>query len=190
MGNILVKQPVLLLIPAFAATEDALFWGKQKAVDLFGPIVLESETFRFDRFTDYYAPSMGGELLKRMWAFESLIDPELLASVKVATNHLEEEYAQTAASPEIPRPLNLDPGYIDLGKLVLASTKDHSHRIYLQKGIFAELTLIYTKKQWQKLPWTYPDYQSEGYHEFFDKCRDYLYREISQLKKQPDATKL
>ncbi len=176
MGEIHAKQSVLLILPAFAAEERALLWGREKAIELFGPIVLESETFRFDRFTNYYAPSMGAELLKRIWAFENPIDPERLASVKVATNRLEEEYARETTFATIARPLNLDPGYVDLGKLVLASTKDHSHRIYLQQGIFAELTLIYTKKQWQPLPWTYPDYQSQEYHRFFDRCREYLYR--------------
>jgi len=174
MGDIHIKQPVLLILPAFAAEEPALLWAKNRASELFGPIALESDTFRFDRFTDYYATSMGAELLKRIWAFENLISPEQLASIKVTTNRLEEEYAKIHVSPSIVRPLNLDPGYIDLGKLVLASTKDHAHRIYLQQGIFAELTLIYTKKHWQTLPWTYPDYQSKEYHEFFDQCRKKL----------------
>ncbi len=174
MGEIHVKQPVLLILPAFAAEEAVLLWAKSRATELFGPVALESDTFRFDRFTDYYAPSMGAELLKQIWAFEVPIDPERLAAIKVATNRLEEEYAEIHASSEIVRPLNLDPGYVDLGKLVLASTKDHAHRIYLQQGIFAELTLIYTKKHWQPLPWTYPDYQSKEYHEFFDRCRTVL----------------
>ena len=172
MGEIHVKQPVLLILPAFAAEESTLLWAKNRVSELFGPIALESDTFSFDRFTDYYAASMGAKLLKRIWAFENLIDPGQLAAIKVATNRLEEEYAQSDKTTA--RPLNLDPGYIDLGKLVLASTKDHAHRIYLQQGIFAELTLIYTKKHWQPLPWTYPDYQSKEYHEFFDRCRKYL----------------
>ena len=174
MGDIHLKQPVLLILPAFAAEESALLWAKNRASELFGSIALESDTFRFDRFTDYYEPSMGTELPKRIWAFENPIDPQRLAAIKVTTNRLEEEYAQIHVLPGITRPLNLDPGYIDLGKLVLASTKDHAHRIYLQQGIFAELTLIYTKKHWQALPWTYPDYQSKEYHEFFDQCRKYL----------------
>ena len=176
MGEIHVKQPVLLILPAFAAEESTLLWAKNKASEHFGQIALESETFRFDRFTDYYAPSMGAKLLKRIWAFEKLIDPGELAAIKVATNQFEREFAINV-SPRLEgtaRPLNLDPGYIDLGKLVLASTKDHAHRIYLQQGIFAELTLIYTKKHWQPLPWTYPDYQSKEYHEFFDQCRKFL----------------
>ena len=174
MGEIHTKQPVLLILPAFAAEEATLHWARNKATELFGPIVLESETFRFDRFTNYYERSMGARLFKKIWAFENPIDPERLAAVKIATNHLEEELAEIHASPGVARPLNLDPGYVDLGKLVLASTKDHAHRIYLQQGIFAELTLIYTKKHWQLLPWTYPDYQSKEYHEFFDQCRTVL----------------
>ena len=166
-----------MILPAFAAAETTLLWAKEQVSELFGPVALESNLFRFDRFTDYYEPSMGAELFKRIWAFENLIDPERLAAIKVVTNRLEEEYAELHASPEIVRPLNLDPGYIDLGKLVLASTKDHAHRIYLQQGIFAELTLIYTKKHWQPLPWTYPDYQSKEYHMFFDQCRKFLRKE-------------
>ena len=174
MGEIHTKQPVLLILPAFAAAEATLLWAKERATELFGTVALESDLFRFDRFTDYYKSSMGGELFKQIWAFEHLIDPERLAAIKVATNHLEEECAELQVSSGIARPLNLDPGYIDLGKLVLASTKDHAHRLYLQRGIFAELTLIYTKKHWQPLPWTYPDYQSKEYHKFFDQCRKIL----------------
>jgi hypothetical protein len=72
------------------------------------------------------------------------------------------------------RPLNLDPGYITLAKLVLASTKDHAHRIYLSQGIYAEITLNYRAGSWQPLPWTYPDYRRSDFQEFFTNCREYL----------------
>ena len=172
MGIIRDTPPVLLIIAAFAAREEAIDWGRLQAEASFGPIALESETFRFDRFTDYYESSMGAALLKKFWAFRDLIDPARLAEIKRLTNRWEEECPFT--DPGIERCLNLDPGYIDLGKLILASTKDHAHRIYLRDGIFAETTLMYTQKKWKALPWSYPDYQSEGYQAFFDRCRDYL----------------
>ena len=74
------------------------------------------------------------------------------------------------------RPLNLDPGYITLAKLVLASTKDHSHRIYLGQGIYAEITLDLSRGGWQPSEWTYPDYRRADFHQFFVHCRDYLKR--------------
>ena len=173
MGRINPASPVLLFIAAFAPNEEALDWARQRAESAFGPIELIGGPFRFDRFTDYYATSMGDVLFKRLWGFRQSIDPATLPDIKRLTNDWEEEYA-AIASESMKRPLNLDPGYVDLGKLILASTKNHAHRIYLRDGIFAETTLIYTKKQWTRLPWTYPDYQSQEYHEFLNRCREFL----------------
>jgi len=176
MGEIRNHPSVLLLIAAFSPSEEVLAAGRRKVSGELGPICLESRTFRFDEFTHYYDQEMGNILYKRFWVFERLIDPGRLAEIKTETNRWETEIADTVRDICFtPRPLNLDPGYIDLGKLILASTKDHCHRIYLRNGIFAETTLIYTKKQWQNLPWTYPDYQSAEYKAFFCECRDYLH---------------
>ncbi|MBO7725436.1 MAG: DUF4416 family protein [Thermoguttaceae bacterium] len=181
MGEIRTPEPVQLIIAAFAAEEEAFAWGKERAIETFGPIWRESPTFFFNEFTDYYAEEMGAVLLKRFWAFERLIGMDELAAIKVMTNGWEDELARSQEKTRrVCRPLNLDPGYIDLGKLILASTKDHLHRIYLRDGIFAETTLYYSQKAWQKLPWTYPDYQSEGYQAFFTECRNRL----RQLRRQ------
>jgi hypothetical protein len=176
MGAIRHPEPVLLIIAAFAAEESSLAWGRQRAEGAFGSVWCESPTFRFHEFTDYYKDEMGEVLPKRFWAFERLIDMDRLAEIKVQTNRWEAELAEEKgnANSERPRPLNLDPGYIDLGKLILASTKDHLHRIYLGNGIFAETTLYYSKKKWHKFPWTYPDYESPGYQTFFTECRNHL----------------
>ena len=181
MGEIRTPEPVQLIIAAFAAEEEAFAWGKERAIETFGPIWRESPTFFFNEFTDYYAEEMGAVLPKRFWAFERLIGMDELAAIKVMTNGWEDELARSQEKTRrVCRPLNLDPGYIDLGKLILASTKDHLHRIYLRDGIFAETTLYYSQKAWQKLPWTYPDYQSEGYQAFFTECRNRL----RQLRRQ------
>ena len=112
-------------------------------------------------------------LKKQFLAAERLIDPALLAAIKRQTNEWEAEYAALDRHPE-PRPLNLDPGYITAAKLVLASTKDHAHRIYLQDGIYAEVTLAYRHRAWQPLEWTYPDYRRADFQEFFTRCREFL----------------
>ncbi len=118
---------------------------------------------------------MGADLKKQFFACERLIDPAQLIDLKLQTNRWEEEFAAQGAFPE-PRPLNLDPGYITLAKLVLASTKDHSHRLYLGRGIYAEITLSYRAGRWQESEWTYPDYRRADFQQFFVECRDYLKR--------------
>jgi hypothetical protein len=116
---------------------------------------------------------MGTDLKKQFFAFERLVDAGELADIKIRTNEWEVEHAAAARYPET-RPLNLDPGYITPAKLVLASTKDHAHRIYLRDGIYAELTLSYRKRAWQPMEWTYPDYRRDDYHRFFTECRSWL----------------
>ena len=109
---------------------------------------------------------MGADLRKCFFAFERLIDPADLVDVKHQTNAWEGEYQQQSDWPE-ERPLNLDPGYLTEAKLVLATTKDRDHRLYLDRGIFAEGTLFFHHGKWETRPWTYPDYQREDYHAFF-----------------------
>ncbi|MDR1962512.1 MAG: DUF4416 family protein [Planctomycetaceae bacterium] len=174
MGQIHQPFPVLLFMAVFSSLDAAFPWARQQAEACFGPIELESEAFPFESFTDYYAPTMGKILPKRLWGFQQLIDPSELPKIKRQTNEWESEFQTISEQKTVERPLNMDPGYIDLGKLILASTKDHAHRIYLSDGIFAETTLLFVQKKWKPLPWSYPDYQSEGYMTFLSRCRDYL----------------
>ena len=176
MGHIRAVSPALLLIAAFSRHRAAISWARETAQAVFGPIALESPLFNFTQ-TDYYASSMGIELKKTFFAFAKFYDPAQLADTKRTTNRWEEQYRTELGADEL-RPLNLDPGYLNESKLILASTKDHAHRIYLRDGIYAEITLSYHRRQWQRLPWTYPDYQTPEYHAFFDQCRLYLRDEM------------
>jgi hypothetical protein len=174
MGEITQPAPVLMLLAAFSRHPAALDWSRERATAAWGPVPLESPRFDFME-TAYYEPTMGAGLQKCFFAFERLIDPATLVERKIETNAWESEYAKSEEHVE-PRPLNLDPGYLAPGKLVLASTKDHAHRIYLSRGIYAEVTLYYKDRRWQAREWTFPDYRREDYHEFFRACRDYLRR--------------
>ncbi|GAG31998.1 unnamed protein product [marine sediment metagenome] len=198
MGQIQEPKPVLPILAAFSQSLEALTWAKQTASEAWGPIVLESEPFEFVE-TDYYEPSMGPGLKKQFFAFENLLDPGELPAIKRQTNEWEAVYAKmeedrarqggqtpdgTATSnqeddkgQQIERPLNLDPGYITEAKLVLASTKDHAHRIYLSEGIYAEVTLHYQGREWRHRDWTFPDYRREDYQVFFTTCRNELRRQ-------------
>ena len=162
----------MLLLAAFSRHGEALAWGRDRAVRAFGPIARESATFDF-RETDYYESTMGPGLKKVFWAFERLVEPDRLADLKLQTNAWEEEYAELGRHEEA-RPLNLDPGYLDLGKLVLASTKDFCHRVYLQRGIYAEVTLYYRHGRWEHHPRTFADYRRPDYQQFFSECRGVL----------------
>ena len=176
MGQPTDPAPVLLLLAAFSRHEAALAWARGRAVAAWGPVALESPPFPFEQ-THYYDAAMGPGLHKVFFAFARLADPAALADWKLATNAWEQAYAAAAGHME-PRPLNLDPGYLTLGKLVLASTKDFAHRIYLGRGIYAEITLYYKERVWQHHAWTFPDYRSEEYHAFFSGCREYLHGEL------------
>lgn len=173
MGQVQPYRPTLLLLGAFSRHPQALEWARERAVQQWGPVALASELFDF-RETDYYERSMGTDLKKVFFLFSLPFDPAMLVETKLLTNEWEEEYRDANPCTEA-RPLNLDPGYLTEGKLVLASTKDHNHRLYMARGIYAEVTLNYQRGGiWRPLDWTYPDYRRPDYHEFFTRCRNYL----------------
>jgi hypothetical protein len=172
MGEIYDPASALLIIAVTSRHDGALAWARERTASEFGPIAIASDAFDFTE-TDYYAATMGANLVKQFLAFERLIDPGDMAEMKRRTNNWENEYAALGRHAES-RPLNLDPGYITPAKLVLASTKDHAHRIYLRSGIYAEITLVYRHRQWEPMEWTYPDYRREDYQRFFTECRNWL----------------
>ncbi|HQH27703.1 MAG TPA: DUF4416 family protein, partial [Oligoflexia bacterium] len=182
MGRLANHLPVMPVTAIFSRHQDALNWAKEQAVMHWGPLALESSYLPFDN-TRYYAHEMGADLLLQLVAFAQFIPPPELVTRKLTANSLEEACAATHSFPE-KRPVNIDPGYLTLGKFVLATTKDAAHRLYLGQGIFAEVTLHYAHGAWQHFPWTYPNYQQEAYQSFLLDCRRY-YREHLN----PDANK-
>jgi hypothetical protein len=170
MGEIHRHLPVMPILAAFSRSDCALDWARERAIAAWGRIALESPRFPFVE-TDYYSATMGSDLKKCFWAFVELRDPSELVDWKLAANDWETDYAQRARHAES-RPLNLDPGYLTLAKLVLASTKDHAHRIYLDRGIFAEVTLYFKDSRWQHREWTFPDYRRADYQQFFHEARE------------------
>jgi Domain of unknown function (DUF4416) len=182
MGDITQPAPVLLILAAFSRHAGALDWGLEQATAAWGPVAKSSPRFSFTE-TAYYEPTMGTGIQKCFWAFERLIDPTALVELKLQTNAWEAEYAGRGGHLE-PRPLNLDPGYLTPAKLVLASTKDHAHRVYLSRGIYAEVTLFYKDRHWQHRDWTFRDYRRADYQQFFSECRDDLRRREREDRRQ------
>ncbi len=162
--------PSLRFAAVFSQEPSAIDWACERAAQSWGPILRQSLDFDFN-MTDYYTSSMGGGLKKRLIAFQSLVDPEELVASKHQAIHWEQKY-RDGQPPGVPRPLNIDPGYLTEAKVVLMTTKDRDHRLYVGKGIYAEVTLFYQLPgKWVASRWTYPDYRMPEYHDFFSACR-------------------
>jgi len=175
------QPPKVKLICGMISAEAALFEEAGKALaERFGDIDITSEVMDFD-FTHYYDDEMGRPLYRRFVSFAELVSPDMLASAKPATNSLEKEFASRREDGPA-RPINLDPGYVELSKLVLASMKDFSHRIYLGQGVYAEVTLMYQQGRWRAFEWTFPDFASSRYHPFLCRVREALVRQRERTR--------
>ncbi|RLB08683.1 MAG: DUF4416 domain-containing protein [Deltaproteobacteria bacterium] len=128
----------------------------------------------FDK-SRYYEKEMGWPLYRRFVSFKKLIRPDSIVSVKLYTNQIEQKYSEQGK-----RKVNIDPGYVCLERLVLVTGKNYTHRIYLCKGIYADLTLIYRKKSFVPLEWTYPDYAEAQTISFFNKIRDIYKKQLRE----------
>lgn len=176
MGKVHPPTQVNLIIGMLSNVTGLFGMAENRLEKKFGPIELRSPILPFN-YTDYYEKEMGKDVKRQFFSFQKLIDPGALADIKLFTNKLEESCRDKALPGRLLdarrcyRPINLDPGYLASSKLVLASTKDYSHRIYLKKGIYAEVTLRYAKGAFEPLPWTFPDYRSKEYIDFFTETR-------------------
>lgn len=158
-------QPAKLVIGLFTNQKELFEPAAAALSDRFGDADIVSNWFSF-AYTDYYEPEMGAPLYRRMMAFKPLVAQDALPDIKLATNELEKGYEKDGK-----RRINIDPGYLLLERFVLATGKNFTHRIYIGGGIYADLTLIYTRGAFQALPWTYPDYAGNDIMAFLKKVR-------------------
>lgn len=167
-------RPAVLVFGVFSGFEDALERIRELVIRGYGPLhpLGESEAFPFPE-TRTYGPSMGPRLTRRFFVPEAPWPQEGLAQVKLETLGWEESLEETGRYP-VSRPVNVDPGILNDCRVILASTKDHAHRLYRGEGIYEELTLVYTRGAYRPLPWTYPDFRTPTYHAFFEALRDDL----------------
>jgi hypothetical protein len=172
MGQLNRHKPVKLIIGLIFQEEAALkqasacFKAEAILAHKFGKIDFSSPTLAF-RHTDYYENEFGKNLKRRFISFSKLISIEKLAEIKNTTNKVEFRLSRNNR-----RLVNIDPGYLDLSKLILATTKDYKHRIGLGKGIYAEVTLFYQDKTFKPWEWTYRDYQTPEYISIFNQIRE------------------
>jgi hypothetical protein len=171
-------KPVKLMVGILAADPRCLDAARADILEAFGQADLVSPVYPFD-LTGYYKEQAGPNILRQFVSMEHPIDPGHLAEIKHKANQLEKQLAESLKTP-FSRPVNLDPGYIEPSKLVLASTKNFAHRVYIGNGIWAEVTMTYVRGCWESFPFTFPDFKSGRYNEFLSQAREKL---VSQLRR-------
>lgn len=176
MGIIRKAIPVKLIVGFIYKEEGIFLKAKQLLQKKFGKIDFESEKLLFN-LTDYYEQELGKDPLRKFMSFSALIPADKIADIKIFTNAIEKKLAKNHL-----RRINIDPGYINFSKLVLATTKDYIHRIYLGKGIYAEMTLYFRNKTFNPWEWTYNDYRTPQYLEIFTKIRELYAKQTEPAK--------
>ena len=167
MGAIYEFEEEKLIVGVIYHEPEILEAAMARLIEAFGEIEDCSEEFSFSaEFSTYYDSEIGGEGLRRIYSFKRCVDASRQAEIKELTNAIEADF-----SVDGNRRINLDPGFINHGRLMLATTKGAGFRIPLARGIYTELTLYWARGAWQKLPWTYRDYQSERVQKFITEVR-------------------
>jgi len=164
MAEIKGFPPVQLICGIIAARDEHFARAEERLSELFGDIDSRSPRFLFE-LTDYYRAEMGPGLRRGFLSFRPLVDPAVLAAAKIRTNALEREIAAEFGAEA--RIVNLDPGILTAAALIMATTKDFSHRIPIRDGIYGHLEFLFTRTGIRRLDWTYPDFAQEGYQAFF-----------------------
>ena len=188
MANIRDVEPVVRICAIISRYDEVRSWAETELTRRWGEIFLRSPLMPFTA-GGFYDSEMGSELKKTIIAFRHVCDPAPLADWKHETNQLESGCASLRRF-DCKRPLNLDPGYVTQAKLVLATTKDRDHRIYLGRGIFAEVTLSFVHGAWADHRWTYPDYRTYEVKQFSSDCREHLREQIKEMqafREQPNV---
>ncbi len=178
MSQIKTPLPVKPFVGVITSLPEIIPAVEKRLSELYGPMDARSELFPFD-LTHYYDESMGTPLYRYFISFSDLIEPSIIAGIKKVTNELESEFAAQWTS--VQRPVNLDPGYVEQSKIVLASTKNFYHRILVSGGIYAEVTLHFEAGEWRTFPWTFPDFKSDRYHQFFSSLRNTYRTQLNNM---------
>ncbi|MBU1727663.1 MAG: DUF4416 family protein [Candidatus Omnitrophica bacterium] len=172
MGKIGKPAPVKLVIGFIYKEELPLKKSSDILKRYFGEVDFKSQALEFN-LTSYYKEEMGQGLKRKFISFKKLILPQSLPKIKIISNKIETKF-----SIDKRRVINIDPGYLDLAKLILATTKDYCHRIYINNGIYAEVTLTYQGKSFRPWDWTYPDYRTQEYIGIFNNIREIYSKQI------------
>jgi len=171
MGNVNLPDKVKLVITVFSQDKKRIEKVKSILSKRFG--LIDYESYDLKLITNYYEDELGPNLVRQFYAFKKLINRDKIAEIKLYTNRLEDKLKVNTK-----RIINIDPGYLSLGKFILATTKNQQQRIYLKNGIFAECALRYKNGGFVTWDWTYPDYATEAYRKVLNEIREVYFRQI------------
>lgn len=167
-----IPEEACLVMGVLYVADDIRVKADKILTEKYGPFLMVSDVIDFN-YTTYYNEEMGEGIKRVYYAFETLIKKDSLADIKCMTNTIENDFSSDGK-----RSINLDPGYLDMSKLILASAKDFSHRIYLRDGIYGEITFIFHKNGSQFLPWSYADYKDTPAQKFFYAVREMYHKQL------------
>lgn len=176
MGTPREPRPAKFFVALLSSTQELLSQAEKDLTALAGQIDRRSAVMPWN-VSKYYEQEMGPGLLRCFVGFSSLLSPERLAELKLKTQMLEDRNRDSAGA----RQINIDPGYLDAHKVVLASTKNASQRIYLRSGIYAEASLFYDNGDFHGLAYTYRDYLWPEALAFFTYLRAAYLKQLKQL---------
>lgn len=155
------------LVAGMLSSEKELFGEAVNALSReYGEADYRSSLMPFG-FTRHYEEEMGGGLLRQFVSFKNPVEPDALYKIKLRAMGIENEYLNASGG----RRINIDPGYVEGAKLVLATSKNYDHRIYIGGGVFAEVTLHFRGSSFIPWEWTYPDYRTKEYIDIFNHIR-------------------
>ncbi len=157
MAEIKPVLPVKYFVAVLYREEECFKKAKPLMENIWGGIDIEGEAHLFD-VTEYYKPEMGSPIFRRLCSFERLQMPNFLVDMKICCNQLELQLSIGGK-----RTVNLDAGYLDHNKVVLASAKEAGQKIYLDKGIYADLAGRYKSGKYQPFEWSFPDFRDGRY---------------------------
>jgi hypothetical protein len=171
------REDAILFVGSLFSSDDVFSAAEQDLREVFGRVLFKSPTVRWD-YSEYYNTELKPPILRNFLFFEAVIDPPRLVEAKLAVTQMEEKFSLNGR-----RLINLDPGYLTLAKVVLASKKNYSHRINLGRGVFAELELFFRQSRFNPMPYTYADYRDKRFLAFFATARKLLKKSLEAEKK-------
>jgi len=165
---------------AFTFSEVGLHLEAERQIEeRYGAFDFRSDLISFSDFSTYYDQELGGPCRKYWASLEQLRLVDQIVPMKLSTEEIEASPALQLEDRRT-RTVNIDPGFLNGWQVVLATVKNHGHRIYLSHGVFCEVTLLYRNREFQPLPWTYRDYLSRSALEFFRRVRSGYTKQIRQ----------
>jgi Domain of unknown function (DUF4416) len=183
MERVKRREDAILFVGSLFSSEDIFASVQQALTGIFGAVLFKGPALPWN-FSGYYNDELQPPILRNFLFFETIIDPPCLVDAKLAALEMERKFSDKGR-----RLINLDPGYLTLAKVVLASKKNYSHRINLGKGVFAELELFFRNGRFNPMPYTYNDYRDKQFLDIFTWARELLKKSLEQEQKKAQGGK-